>query len=213
MSEQIINDIKKSIKDIRSSVINFSKSVITLLKKNWWIPYPMLIIAFIVYTSNTKTEKSYEDSILHEIQYARDILDYTLILRQLNIRSRPTFSLEHLNHLPKSFSGNSSLKADLTALYQSLSSAKKSTEDLMSLLPQYYSDPLTITNRDKDIEKAINMADKIGPQIARYIEKTWQTPNPNMSLQEKKEYYEKKTRVINSTATDTNISPLWQKNK
>ena len=170
-------------------------------------------IAIIMFLKNLKTEKSYEGSILHEIQYARDILGYTLILRQLNIRSRPTFSLEYLNHLPKSFSDSPSLKSDLADLYQSLSSAKKSTEDLLSLLPQNNSDPLTITNRDKDIEKAVNMADNIGPQVARHIGKTWQTPDPNMSLQEKKEYYEKKTWVLNSTATDTNINSLWLKNK
>lgn len=206
MSDKTDANIKSNIKAKYSSIIN-------LLKENWWVPYIALAISIIVLIGNKKTEKSYEDSILHEIQYARNILDYTLILRQLNIRSRPTFSLEHLNHLPESFSDNLSLKSDLAALYQSLSSAKKSTEDLMSLLPQNNSNPLTITNRDKDIEKAINMADIIGPQIARYTDKTWQTPDPNMSQQEKKEYYEKKTWVLNSTATDTNINSQWQKDK
>ena len=184
-----------------------------LLKLSGIIIFITGTITTIRFLENLRIEKSYEDSILHEIQYARDILDYTLILRQLNIRSRPTFSLDYLNHLPESFSDNLSLKSDLTNLYQSLSSAKKSTEDLMFLLPQINSDPLTITNRDKDIEKAINMADIIGPQIAKHIGKTWQTPDPNMSQKEKKEYYEKKTWVLNSTATYTNISKSGYKTK
>lgn len=195
MSDKTAANIKRSIKAKYSSTRN-------LLKENWCLPYIALAITVFILICNRKTEKSYED-----------ILDYTLILRQLDIRSRPTFSLEYLNHLAKSFSGSPSLKSDLAALYQSLSSAKESTEDLMFLLPQNNSDPLTITNRDKDIEKAINMADIIGPQIARHIGKTWQTPNPNMSQQEKKEYYENKTWVLNSISTDTNISKSWHKDK
>ncbi len=184
-----------------------------LLKENWWVAYIALAFSIHIIIGNRNTEKSYKDSILHEINYARNMLDYTLILRQQNIRGLPTFSLEHLNHVPESFSNNSSLKSDLTDLYQSFASAKRSAEDLMFLLPQNNSDPITITNREKDIEKAINMADKIGPQIAKYIGKTWQIPDPNTSLQEKIKYYQNKTSVLNSTATDTNISPLWHKDK
>lgn len=206
MSDKTITNKKRSIKAIYSSIRN-------PLKENWWLAYIALAVSIFIIMGDRKTEKSYKDSILHEINYARHMLAYTLLLRQQNIRALPTFSLEHLNHVPESFSDNSSLKSDLTNLYQSFASAKRSAEDLTFLLPQNNSDPLTITNREKDIEKAINKADKIGPQIAKYIGKTWEIPDPNLSQQEKIKYYENKTSVLNSTSTDTNISPLWHKDK
>ncbi len=206
MSDKTITNKKRSIKAIYSSIRN-------RLKENWWVAYIALAFTIIIIIGNRKTEKSYKDSILYEINYARHMLAYTLLLRQQNIRALPTFSLKHLNHVPESFSDNFSLKSDLTDLYQSFFSAKRSAEDLMFLLPQNNSDPLTITNREKDIEKAINMADKIGPQIAKYIGNTWQIPDPNLSQQEKIKYYENKTSVLNSISTDTNINSLWHKDK
>lgn len=204
---------KTSIIDKIKTVINKHPSIISVLKLNYkWLAFIVLIITVLLFINNIKTKSSYSDSILNEINRARGMLDYTLLQRQQNVRTRPVFSLAYQNYIPDSFADNLPLKTKLIDLYQSLLSAQKSAEELMFLLSQDDSDSLTIKNIESQIRRVIKSADKVGPQVAEYIGKTWQIPLVSMSQQEKIKYYER-TWIFNSTSTDTNISSPWQINK
>lgn len=168
------------------------------------------IVNLIVPLINIETGESHKDSVLQEINSARDMLDYTLLQRQENIRTRPAFSLVYQSYIPDSFADNLPLKTKLINLYQSLLSAQESAKELMSLLSQDNSDSVTINNIEDQIERVIKLADEVGPQVAKHIGKTWEIPPVNMSRKEKIQYYQNKRLILNSTGTDTNISPLWQ---
>jgi hypothetical protein len=158
-----------------------------------------------------ETNRSYRDSILHEINIARNTLDYTLAQRSQNIRNRAVFSLNHEKHIADSFSGNLQLKTELTDLYRALSSAQKSAEELMSLLSQSNSSKQTIQNRENDIKRAIKLADEVGPNVAEFVGGSWLIPPPNLSPGQRVKFYEEKTQIIYSVATDSEVESRWQK--
>src|SRR4030042_5268397 len=125
-----------------------------------WYIFSALILFFIAvygFIENRQIKTSYKESILHEIQVSRNKLDYTLTQRQLNVRSRPNFSLEHSAHVSESFADNPALKTDIMTLYQSLSSAQESAKELMVLLSQSDSTLQTIQNKEGDMIRAISL--------------------------------------------------------
>lgn len=222
MSKETIIDTTKSPIDKKDNAkqINSISSIINLFKRYKLFKIIVgissiatLIITIILLNSNVKIKNSYRDSIFHEINHARNMLDYTIQQRQQNIRTRPIFSLVYANYIPKSFVDKPSLKDDLNNLYRLLFSAQKSAEKLMDLLSQKNSNSLTIRNIENQIKQVIETTDKVGSQVAEHIGKPWQIPDSNISQQEKIKYYENKTWIFNSTSTDTNIKSSWQQNK
>ena len=147
---------------------------------------------------------SFKNSILHEIQVARNTLDYTLAQRNQNIRNRPTFSLELSCSVSEVFADNPQLKTELTDLYRALSSVQASALELMGLLSRRDSNSTTIQNRENDIGRAIQLANIVGPKLADTVGKTWAKPPDNLTPEELVKYYEK-TILIYSVATDNQV--------
>lgn len=196
-------------------IINYSALIIKFLKDHWWVN--LIVGALGIYAffygswGDHKTKESYKDSIVHEINIARNTLDYTLAQRSQNIRNRAIFSLNHENHIAESFSDNLQLKTELTNLYRALSSAQKSAEELMSLLSQKNSNQQTIQNRENDIKRAIKLADEVGPNVAEFVGGSWLIPPPNLSAGQRIKFYEEKTKIIYSVATDSEVEFRWHK--
>lgn len=150
---------------------------------------------------NKDTGELYQDSILHEINFARNMLDYTLLQRQKNIKAPPIFTFGYRSYVPKSFSDNLPLKTKLDNLYRSLISAQRSAEKLLFLLQQNNSESLTINNLEDHIERVIKLADEVGPLVAKHIDSTWKIPPIGTSDKEKIQYYEREINILNSVGT------------
>lgn len=190
-------------------IINYSALIIKFLKDHWWVNLIVGALGIYVFFYGSwgdhKTKESYKDSILHEIHVARCTLDYTLAQRSLNIRNRVTYGLSHEDKISSSFSDNLQLKTELIDLYRSLSSAKSSALELMDLLSQSASDPQTVHNKEGDIRRAISLADEVGLKLAVYIGRSWNVPPSDMSPEDRIKYYEIKTKIIYSAATDSQV--------
>ncbi len=196
------NKIKKST---NKKLKELHRIIAPCLKWEFITTAILIIIALVTVIKACQTTTSYKDSILHEINNARNILDYTMAQRRQNVRNRANFSLQHYVHVSESFADNLPLKNSIISLYEALSAAQKSAEELRLLLLQSDSNPQTVRNREDDIKRAISFADKVGPELAKHISGSWNLPPQNMSNEDRIKYYETKLLVITSAATDSEV--------
>ena len=137
-----------------------------------------------------KYTSSLKDSVFEEILYARNKLGLALLyFNQVElVTTIPTFDLFHKNSLPKLFTNNRDLKKELNHVYTAISVAKKSVEELKIIITDQTQTQI-INLRKKDIIRAIKLADKVGPILAKEVNRVWKIPPKELTDQKKKEWY------------------------
>lgn len=156
---------------------------------------------FVIYgpIRGCSTERSYRKAVLQELQNAHDSLAYTLVCQKRNWRRPARFNLMHMDKVPELFADRPKLRKDIQFLYESFDGGMNQAAELRRLLAQENADPVTLENLEKAIYRIVDLADKVGPQVAAFVGGTWRTPKSSLTLEELTRYYE---GIVTSAATD-----------
>ena len=114
-TEEKVNNMEPKLKEAERKYLSKQLERATWFKKHLvkiivgvviGIIVGVIVVSVIIPHFSAETSKSYKDSILYEINLARNTLDYTLLKRQENVKAPPSFYFEYRSYVPKSFSDN-----------------------------------------------------------------------------------------------------------
>lgn len=116
------------------------------------------------------------------------------------------FGFQYKGRIPGLFIDDKTLMQDILNLYTGLETGKGHAERLYELLGKGNPSTKEVGRLEAAIKRVVELADKVGPRVAKYIGGEWKRPPPDSTLKQQRKYYES---VNISDASDETSRVRW----